>query len=115
MRSRYREARDVLASALEQAAGGALRITVPTQGLHMLALLPHGVPKDTAMRIRAAADVETQLLSEMRINRRGSDGFILGFSGHGIKELTAAAQRLGRAAKDYVGAADRKDHAQTKS
>jgi hypothetical protein len=35
----------------------------------------------------------------MRINRRGPDGFILGFSGHGSKELSAAAQRLGRAVK----------------
>jgi GntR family transcriptional regulator/MocR family aminotransferase len=107
MRGRYREARDALASALEHAAGGALRIAVPTQGLHMLAYLPNGVPKDTAMQIRAAADVETQLLSEMRINRRGPDGFILGFSGHGINELSAAAHRLGRAAKLHVGAADK--------
>jgi GntR family transcriptional regulator / MocR family aminotransferase len=107
MRTRYREARDALAASLENAAGGALRITVPTQGLHMLAYLPHGVPKDTAMRIRAAADVETQLLSEMCINRRGGDGFILGFSGHGVKELTAAAHRLGRAAKGHVDIVDK--------
>jgi GntR family transcriptional regulator / MocR family aminotransferase len=107
MRTRYREARDALATSLENAAGGALRIAVPTQGLHMLAYLPKGVPKDTAMQIRAAADVETQLISEMRINRRGPDGFILGFSGHGIKELTAAAQRLGRAARAHVGVADK--------
>jgi GntR family transcriptional regulator/MocR family aminotransferase len=115
MRSRYREARDALATTLENAAGGALRIAVPTQGLHMLAYLPDGIPKDTALGIRAAADVETQLLSEMRINRRGPDGFILGFSGHGIKELTTAAQRLGHAAKAHVGVADKKDCAQTKS
>jgi GntR family transcriptional regulator/MocR family aminotransferase len=89
MRSRYREARDALATTLEHAAGGALRLAVPTQGLHMLAYLPDGISKDTALGIRAAADVETQLLSEMRIN------------GHGIKELTAAAQRLGRAAKGH--------------
>jgi GntR family transcriptional regulator/MocR family aminotransferase len=89
---------------LEHAAGGALRLAVPTQGLHMLAYLPNGVPKDTARHIREVADVEAQLLSEMRINRRGPDGFILGFSGHGIKELTAAAQRLGRAVKDHCGA-----------
>jgi GntR family transcriptional regulator/MocR family aminotransferase len=107
MRTRYREARDALAISLEHAAGGALRIAVPTQGLHMLAYLPHGVSKDTAMRIRAAADVETQLLSETRINRRGGDGFILGFSGHGIKELSAAAQRLGHAAKSHVGGTDK--------
>jgi GntR family transcriptional regulator/MocR family aminotransferase len=104
MRSRYREARDAAATALETAAGGALRLAVPTQGLHMLAYLPDSVPKDLATRIRQAADVETQLISEMRIKRRGPDGFILGFSGHGIKELIAAAQRLGRAAKSHVDA-----------
>jgi GntR family transcriptional regulator/MocR family aminotransferase len=103
MRSRYREARDALATTLEHAAGGALRIAVPTQGLHMLAYLPHGVPQDSAMQIRQVADVEAQLLSEMRIKRRGPDGFILGFSGHSIKDLTAAAQRLGRAVKGHVG------------
>jgi GntR family transcriptional regulator/MocR family aminotransferase len=105
MRSRYREARDALATALESAAGGALRVAVPTQGLHMIAYLPNGVSRETAWRVREVADVDTQLISEMRINRRGPDGFILGFSGHGIKELTAAAQRLGRAAKLHVGAA----------
>jgi len=107
MRSRYREARDALATALKNAAGGALRIAVPTQGLHMLAYLPNRLPKETAMHIREVADVETKLLSEMRINRRGPDGFILGFSGHDIKELNAAARRLGRAAKDHCGAADK--------
>jgi hypothetical protein len=94
-RTRYRGARHALAISLGHAAGSALRIAVPTQGLHMLALLPSGVPKDSATRIREVADVETQLLSEMRINRRGPDGFILGFSGHGIKELIAAAQGSG--------------------
>jgi GntR family transcriptional regulator / MocR family aminotransferase len=107
MRSRYRQARDALATTLNNAAGGALRIAVPTQGLHMLAYLPNRVPKETAMQIREVADVETKLLSEMRINRRGPDGFILGFSGHDIGDLNAAARRLGRAAKDHCGAADK--------
>jgi GntR family transcriptional regulator/MocR family aminotransferase len=107
MRTRYREARDALAATLEHAAGGALRLSIPTQGLHMIAYLPHSVAKETATRIRATADVETQLISEMRIKRRGPDGFILGFSGHGLKELTAAAQRLGRAARAHVGVADK--------
>jgi GntR family transcriptional regulator/MocR family aminotransferase len=107
MRSRYREARDAVATALGNAASGALRIAVPTQGLHMLAYLPNGLPKDTAMHIREVAEVEAKLLSEMRINRCGPDGFILGFSGHSIKELNAAAHRLGQAAKDHCSAAEK--------
>ena len=107
MRSRYREARDAVATALGNAASGALRIAVPTQGLHMLAYLPNGLPKGTAMHIREAAEVEAKLLSEMRINRCGPDGFILGFSGHSIKELSAAAHRLGQAAKDHCSVAEK--------
>jgi GntR family transcriptional regulator/MocR family aminotransferase len=104
MRSRYREARDTVAKTLATAADGALNVTAPTQGLHLLALLPTGLPKDAAIRVRDAAAVEARLLSEMRIVKSEPDGFILGFSGHEISELTTAAQRLGRAARDYIGA-----------
>ena len=107
MRSRYREARDAVASALNSAAGGTLRFAVPTQGLHMLAYLPDGLPKHMAMRIREVAGIDTKLLSETRISRRGPDGFILGFSGHDIQQLTAAADRLGRAVKDNLASVDK--------
>ncbi|MEO8651516.1 MAG: PLP-dependent aminotransferase family protein [Hyphomicrobiaceae bacterium] len=102
MPARYRDARDAVASSLSRAAGGALRFAVPTQGLHMLAYLPDGLSKEAAVRIREVAGVDTKLLSEARISRRGPDGFILGFSGHDIKQLTAAADRLGRAVNDHL-------------
>jgi GntR family transcriptional regulator/MocR family aminotransferase len=99
MRKRYREARDTVAAVLENAAGAALRIVVPTQGLHLLALLPPGAPRGAAIRIREAAGVEAKLLSEMRITNRAPDGFVLGFSGHDVTELKLAARRLGQAAR----------------
>jgi len=99
MRKQYREARDVLAATLESAAGGSLRIVKPTQGLHLLALLPPGAPKGSAGRIRDAACVEAKLLSEMRMASRAPDGLILGFSGHGLGEIKLAARRLGQAAR----------------
>jgi GntR family transcriptional regulator/MocR family aminotransferase len=101
VRKRYREARDDVATALESAAGGALRVDVPTQGLHLLALLPPGVPSGAAMRIREAAGDEAKLLSEMRTPSRATDGFILGFSGHDAADLKMAARRLGQAARPY--------------
>ena len=103
MRTRYRIARDAIASTLERAAGGTLRLVVPTQGLHMLAHLPAGLPKDAAVKIRATARIESWLLSETRLAQSGPDGFILGFAGHDIKELTAAANRLGQAVQTYLG------------
>jgi hypothetical protein len=41
----------------------------------------------------------------------GPDGFILGFAGHDIAELTAAANRLGQAVQTFLGSsAPRRTH-----
>jgi len=69
----------------------------------MLALLPAGLPRDAAAKIRAIAKIESRLLSETRLVQSGPNGFILGFAGHGITELTAAANRLGHAVQTYLG------------
>jgi GntR family transcriptional regulator / MocR family aminotransferase len=102
MRRRYRAGRDATVAALEHAAGGALKIVSPQQGLHLLALLPDGLPTAAAAAIRTQAGVETWLLSETRLKATGADGFILGFGGHAAAELTAAATALGHAARRYL-------------
>jgi GntR family transcriptional regulator/MocR family aminotransferase len=102
MRRRYRAARDAVASALEGAAGKTLDFVSPQQGLHMLALLPKGLPSQAAADIRAQAGVEGWLLSETRLKSADRDGFILGFSGYDTAELTAAATALGQATKRYL-------------
>jgi GntR family transcriptional regulator/MocR family aminotransferase len=103
MRVRYRQARDAVAEALEQTAKGTLLLAAPPQGLHLLATLPPGAPKDAATVIRTHAGIECKLLSDARIVQRGPDGFILGFSGFAIGELVDAARRLGRAAAEMLG------------
>ncbi len=102
MRRRYRAGRDAVVDALALSANGALDIVSPQQGLHLLALLPKGLPADAAARIRAQAGVETWLLSETRIRPAGPYGFILGFGGHDVADLTAAATALGQAAWHYL-------------
>lgn len=101
-RLRYRQARDILASTLETAGRGRLRIVVPPQGLHMVAYLPPGLPSDSGARIRKMAAVEARLLSESSLLPDGAEGFILGFSGHDSRDLAAAAKRLGEAVDRYV-------------
>lgn len=98
LRRRYLQARDSVAAALLESAGGALRLPVPPQGLHMVAALPAGAPREAAAAIRAAATVECKLLSETRLVPHDDDGFVLGFSGHDLAEMVAAAHRLGAAA-----------------
>jgi GntR family transcriptional regulator / MocR family aminotransferase len=101
MRGRYRAARDLVATTLERASGGLLRVAVPDQGLHLLALLPAGLPPGAAEQIRAAAGVEGRLLSECRIAENDQDGFVLGFSGYTLPALRQAAERLGAAARRH--------------
>ncbi len=102
MRARYRAARDVVTQTIADASQGVLRVQSPEQGMHMVAHLPEHMTTETAASIRVAADVESRLLSEMRLTRRKGDGFVLGFAGHEIGALEAAARRLGRAAHDHL-------------
>ncbi|MGL4290696.1 MAG: PLP-dependent aminotransferase family protein [Phreatobacter sp.] len=99
MRARYRAARDAVAETLRHASGGRLDIVVPAQGLHLLANLPADLPGDAAARIREQAGIEAWLLAETRMVQASPDGFILGFAGHELAALTAAAERLGRAVR----------------
>ncbi|MCA3280593.1 MAG: PLP-dependent aminotransferase family protein [Roseomonas sp.] len=105
-KAQYRKARDTVAQALGAAAGAALDIIVPTQGLHMLAYLPEGSDPRMAAAIRHDAAVETRLVSETSMKAQGREGFILGISGHPLDELRDAATRLGRTAARH-GAGER--------
>jgi GntR family transcriptional regulator/MocR family aminotransferase len=105
MRSRYRAARDLVAHTLVRASGGLLHVTVPDQGLHLVAALPAGLPVGVARVIRAAADIEAWLLSDTRLAGDGPDGFVLGFSGHESPALEQAAERLGEAVRRHCRAA----------
>lgn len=102
MRGRYRAARDVVADTLAAHAGGALQVSVPDQGLHLVARLQPDPPPGAAARIRAAAGVQAWLLSETRLEHGPSDGFVLGFSGHEITVLRDGARRLARAATAFI-------------
>jgi GntR family transcriptional regulator/MocR family aminotransferase len=104
MRPRYRQARDAVAETLEKHAKACLHIAAPAQGLHLLATLPAGAPKDAAAAIRAHAGIESRLLSDARIVQRGPDGFILGYSGFATNDLIDAAKRLSRAAQEVLAA-----------
>jgi len=103
MRGRYREARDAVVATLREAAGDALQLYGPAQGLHLVASLPDGLSRDDAVRIRERANVDAKLLSETRLTAAGPEGFILGYSGHPLGELREAARRLGKAAREAVG------------
>ncbi|WP_435169977.1 PLP-dependent aminotransferase family protein [Falsirhodobacter sp. 1013] len=105
VRTRYRHARDLLAATLQGHAEGRLQVTVPEQGLHLVARLIGNPPPGTAARLQDMARIGGRLLSETRIKPQAEDGFVLGFSGHDLAEVKAGALRL-CAALAEGGAAD---------
>ncbi|MFC0408125.1 MocR-like pyridoxine biosynthesis transcription factor PdxR [Roseomonas elaeocarpi] len=102
MRNRYRAARDLLAALLDAGSGGRLRVVVPDQGLHLLAMLPPDWPPGAGAAILAAAGMEARLLSESRLTPGAQDGFVLGFSGQPVPVLRNAAEQLAASVRRFV-------------
>jgi len=103
MRSGYRAARRQVAEALRLASAGLLHVPLPDHGLHLLAMLPDGVQPAAARRILAKAEVEAWLLSDTRLEPDGTEGFVIGYSGHPVPALLRAAERLGAAVRTQIG------------
>lgn len=97
MRGRYREARDALARTLINASDGQLSVPVPSQGLHLVARFAPATPLQIAADAKASAGVEGWLLADTYLRARPAPGFVLGFSGHPVRKLVAAAETLAKA------------------
>lgn len=97
MRSRYREARDVLAQTLVSASEGRLSVPVPSQGLHLVARFDGATDLAVAAQAKAAGGVDGWLLADTYLRARPMPGFVLGFAGHPIPQLVAAADKLAKA------------------
>ncbi|HEY7983189.1 MAG TPA: PLP-dependent aminotransferase family protein, partial [Ktedonobacterales bacterium] len=93
MRTRYRERRDTLIAALSSELGGALDVSAPQAGLHLVAWLR--APVD-AKRI-AALDLGIELVSRYAQRPVARDGLVLGFGNATPDELRASVTRLARA------------------
>jgi len=97
VRGLYREARDVLALTLSTASEGRLSVPVPSQGLHLVARFDPSTEPLVASQAKEAAGVDGWLLAETYSRARPLPGFVLGFAGHPIPQLTASAEKLAKA------------------
>jgi GntR family transcriptional regulator/MocR family aminotransferase len=95
VRRRVQAARDVLVAGLEAHCGDALDVTVPEQGLHLMAMLRGAGPDTAIVEAAKAVGVGARALSSMFIDGAPKHGLVLGFSGFSSEELTAATVRLG--------------------
>ena len=97
VRRLYREARDMLASTLSAASDGALSVPIPSQGLRLVARFDPSTDPRVASEARSAAGVDGWLLAETYHRARPLPGFVLGFAGHDLPQLTRSAERLAKA------------------
>jgi len=96
MRLLYREQRDALVSALERHAGGAVEVTAPDQGMHLVAYLRDGI-SDTALEARAReAGIIARAISPLYRCVAARSGLLLGFTGYPRQIILPAAVRLAR-------------------
>lgn len=88
-------ARDTLVAGLAAAPG--LSVTVPDQGLHLVAGLPAGLEDVAAVEIARRAGFGVRALSTMAVTNPPRQGLVIGFSGFAPDVLHEAARRFAMA------------------
>jgi GntR family transcriptional regulator / MocR family aminotransferase len=92
MRELYRERRDTLIASLARELGGALDVSAPQAGLHVVAWLR--APVDFS-RV-AGLDMGVELVSRYAERPLARDGLVLGYATAAPDELRAGVSRLAR-------------------
>jgi GntR family transcriptional regulator/MocR family aminotransferase len=94
-RRQAQSARDGLLEGLRAAPG--LAVTVPDQGLHLVAGLPDGLIDTVAVEIAREAGLGVRALSTMAVTQPPRQGLVIGFSGFPPEVLRDAAARFAAA------------------
>jgi GntR family transcriptional regulator / MocR family aminotransferase len=99
MRELYRERRDTLINALASACGGALDVSAPQAGLHLVAWLA------TQLDARQVAplDLGIEMVSHYAKRPLARDGLVLGYATATPDELRAGVSRLARVLRPTSG------------
>jgi GntR family transcriptional regulator/MocR family aminotransferase len=92
----YRAQRDALAEALTRHLGDRLEVSVPDQGMHLIAYLREG--SDVAVEAAAAeAGIAARAISPLYHDAPARQGLLLGFTGFPARAMDAATARLATA------------------
>ena len=91
-RRRLQAARDGLAAGLS--ASPDLAVTVPDQGLHLVAGLPEDLPDTDAVALARSVGLGARALSAMAVSGPARQGLVIGFSGFAPEVLRSAAERF---------------------
>lgn len=106
-RRRAREARDALVEGL---AATRLAVTVPDQGLHLIADLPDGLSDVALLPALRAAGLAARALSACFVEAPGRQGLVIGFSGFAPDVLAATARGIAPVIERAMEDAARSSH-----
>jgi GntR family transcriptional regulator/MocR family aminotransferase len=95
MRLLYRDQRDALAEVLARRAGGALRVAVPDQGMHLVAELAGGLCDLDVEAVALRSGIVVRAMSRLFLAAPRRSALMLGFSGFPRQLIVPAAARLG--------------------
>ena len=98
----YERSRDALAAELARGAAEHLAVDVPEQGMHLIARLPRGVSDVAVAEAARESGVATRALSRTYLRASPRSGLILGFTGHPMRAIARAADRLSRIAAEHA-------------
>ncbi len=93
-RRRVLRARDVLVETLQGHAGGRVEVSVPEQGLHLVAWLRDGLDDGALAAAANAAGVSVRPLSPLFISAPPRHGLVLGYSGFTEEQVRTHGLRL---------------------
>jgi GntR family transcriptional regulator/MocR family aminotransferase len=96
VRRRVQAGRDVLVAGLRAHCAERLQVTVPEQGLHMVARLAADIADTELSSALREAGIGARALSPMYLAAPPQQGLVLGFSGFSDAELAAAAIRISK-------------------
>jgi GntR family transcriptional regulator / MocR family aminotransferase len=99
-RKHCRTARDALVEGLSAAP---LDVTIPDQGLHLIAHARDGASDADLQRLAQSGGLASRRLSQMFLNAHAQQGLVIGYSGFEADEIRAAAYGGARAIASVGG------------
>ncbi len=100
MCARYRAARDHLAGAVAARLAPLLEVTVPDQGMQLMARLKPGQSDTAVARAAAAHGVVVRPLSPLYVAAPARSALMLGFTGYDTAALDTGVERLAATFRD---------------
>lgn len=99
MRTRYREARDVVVESVTRFLGDLIDVEVPECGMQLAVHFKHGISDLKVAEAALSHGISVRPISPLYLDSPARQGLLLGYSGFDSRKLQFASQRLAEVVK----------------